>query len=60
MDEWVEPQDDNIYADEGRESQVDDGEITPEEAAFMQGYDSAIDYESLDLDDDEEAKEEES
>ncbi len=59
MDEWEETQDDNIYTDEARESQVDDGEISPEEAAFMQGYDSAAEEEPLDSDD-EEAKEEES
>lgn len=30
-----------IYDEEGREGLVDDGEISPEEAGFMKGYDDA-------------------
>lgn len=58
MDDWEEIPDDNIYADEGRESQIDDGGITPEEAAFMSGYDSADELDSLKEDDQEEQEEE--
>ena len=35
--------DENIYSEQGREFLVDDEEITPMEAAFMQGYDEAFD-----------------
>ncbi len=28
----------NIYGDEAREALIEDGEISPEEEAFMQGY----------------------
>lgn len=57
MDDWEEVENDNIYADESRESQVDDGEISPEEAAFMDGYDSAEGDDSLDYEDEEEKEE---
>ncbi len=30
-----------IYDEEGREELVDDGEISPEEAGFMKGYEEA-------------------
>jgi len=33
--------DENIYAEEARESLLEDGEISPEEEAFMRGYDEA-------------------
>ena len=59
MDNWEETQDDNIYADDARESQIDDGEISPEEEAFMQGYDAADEVNSPDKDEDDEDKEEE-
>ena len=42
-----------IYDEEGREEQVEDGAISPEEAGFMQGYDEADEEEK------EEAEEEE-
>lgn len=33
--------DNNIYEKESREELVDDAEISPEEAGFMEGYDEA-------------------
>ncbi len=44
-----------IYDEEGREELIDDGEISPEEAGFMKGYEDA-DEESEE--DDEEDTEE--
>jgi hypothetical protein len=35
------PEEESIYDEEGREEQVEDDEISPEEEGFMQGYDSA-------------------
>lgn len=32
---------DDVYDEERREEAVEDGEITPEEAGFMQGYEEA-------------------
>lgn len=46
-----------IYDEEGRQELVDDGEITSEEAGFMQGYESADEEEEKD-DEEEEEKEE--
>ena len=37
----VEEGDENVYEEEGREDLVEDGEITPEENAFMKGYEEA-------------------
>ena len=34
-------EEETVYDEEGREELVDDEEISPEEAGFMQGYDSA-------------------
>ena len=34
-----ETQEEDVYSEEGREELTDDAEITPEEEAFMQGYD---------------------
>lgn len=48
-EEGKEKKEETIYDEEGREELVEDGEIRPEEAGFMQGYDAA----------DEEEKEEE-
>lgn len=31
----------NVYGDNGRESMMEDGEISAEEDAFMQGYDQS-------------------
>ena len=36
-----EEYDDNIYADNAREMMLEDGELSPEEEAFMRGYDEA-------------------
>ena len=44
-----EKEKDSVYDEEGREELVDSGEMSPEEAGFMKGYDEA----------DEEKKEEE-
>lgn len=38
-EEKVEEQEEDVYAEKGREKAVDDGEISPEEDAFMEGYD---------------------
>jgi len=59
-DEWNEEMDDNIYTDEARENQVDEGGITPEEAAFMKGYDDADKFDSMAFyDEDEESESDE-
>ncbi len=34
-------EDDNIYSDNARESLLEDGELSPEEEAFMRGYEEA-------------------
>tara|TARA_Y100000310_G_scaffold128624_1_gene127804 strand:- start:394 stop:558 length:165 start_codon:yes stop_codon:yes gene_type:complete len=43
MDEDQNPEsrDEGVYSEEGREESVEGGEISPEEEAFMQGYDEA-------------------
>lgn len=33
----------NVYGDQARESLMEDGEISPEEDAFMSGYDASED-----------------
>ena len=33
--------DENIYSEDVRELMLEDGELSPEEAGFMQGYDEA-------------------
>ncbi len=33
--------DESIYSEEFRENMVDEDELTPEEAAFMRGYEDA-------------------
>ena len=38
-DDWIE--DESIYSEDTRESMVEDDEISPEEEAFMRGYDEA-------------------
>ena len=48
-EEGKEKKEGTVYDEEGREELVEDGEISPEEAGFMKGYDAA----------DEEEKEEE-
>ncbi|MBD3354441.1 hypothetical protein GF361_00470 [Candidatus Woesearchaeota archaeon] len=39
-DEYFED-DENIYSEESRELLVDEDELSPEEAAFMKGYEEA-------------------
>lgn len=39
-DEYFED-DENIYSEDVRELLLEDGELSPEEAGFMQGYDEA-------------------
>jgi len=34
-------EDESIYDEEGREEQIEDDEISPEEEGFMRGYDDA-------------------
>jgi hypothetical protein len=36
-----EKAEDSVYNEEGREELVEGGEISPEEAAFMKGYEEA-------------------
>ena len=45
-----------VYDEKGKEEQVEDGQISSEEAGFMQGYDAADEEEKED--EDEEEKEE--
>jgi len=53
-----EEKEENVYDEEGREELVDSGEISPEEAGFMQGYEKA-DEEKEEKEDKEDKKEEE-
>jgi len=57
-EEAKEEKEETIYDEEGREELVEDGEISPEEAGFMQGYDSADEEEKKEEEKDEEEKEE--
>jgi len=43
-----ETQEENVYSNEGREEYLDGDEISPQEEAFMQGYDEADDDEPED------------
>jgi len=36
-----EKEEETVYDEEGREKLVDSGEMSPEEAGFMQGYEKA-------------------
>ena len=57
MTNWDdETYDENLYQDDANYDQVEDGEISPEEAAFMQGYEEAdeIDSSAKKAEDDEE------
>tara|TARA_Y100000310_G_C20123395_1_gene552514 strand:+ start:149 stop:319 length:171 start_codon:yes stop_codon:yes gene_type:complete len=36
-----EKEEETVYDEEGREELVDSGEMSPEEAGFMQGYEKA-------------------
>ena len=48
----------NVYDEEGREELVDSGEMSPEEAGFMQGYEKA-DEEKEEKEDKEDKKDKE-
>ena len=41
MPEDMEDHEMNVYGDDARESMMSDDEISPEEEAFMKGYDEA-------------------
>ncbi len=41
MEQIEEDLDNNVYSDKAREKLVEDDELTPVEAAFMEGYDDA-------------------
>jgi hypothetical protein len=43
----------SVYDEEGREELVDSGEISPEEAGFMKGYDEADESEEEKKDEEE-------
>ena len=42
MAEEEEKKEDSVYDEEGREKLVEEGEMSPEEAGFMKGYEEAI------------------
>ena len=50
LDSWAEEK--NVYKSKARESYVDNDEMSPEEEAFMKGYDEAND-DSEDPDEDD-------
>lgn len=52
-----ETQEENVYSNEGREGSLDGDEISPEEEAFMQGYDEADEDEDADSDEEDEDEE---
>ena len=54
-----EEKEETIYDEEGREELVEDGGISPEEAGFMKGYDSADEEEKEEEKDEEETEEKE-
>lgn len=41
LDDWNEIDEENIYAEAARELLLEDGELSPEEEAFMRGYEEA-------------------
>ncbi|MAE42821.1 hypothetical protein CMO93_03545 [Candidatus Woesearchaeota archaeon] len=47
----------SVYDEEGREKLVEDGEMSPEEAGFMKGYDEADEEKEEKEKDEEEDKE---
>lgn len=57
--EYQETHERNVYKKEVRDALVDDDEISPQEEAFMQGYDEAGDSEELESVDDESEETEE-
>ena len=54
-----EDSEENIYDEEGREDQVDDDTITPEEEGFMQGYEKASEEKKEEKEVEEETEKEE-
>jgi hypothetical protein len=51
MDEHEEEFVEETYSDE--ETNIEDGQLSPEEDAFMQGYDEALDEKEKEEEDDE-------
>ncbi len=51
MEEYEEEFSEESYNDE--ETNIEDGQLSPEEDAFMQGYDEALDEEEKEEEDDE-------
>ena len=41
IEEDIFVENENIYSEEGRETLLDEDELSPSEAAFMSGYDEA-------------------
>jgi len=54
-----EEEKETVYDEEGREDQLEDDELSPEEEAFMKGYDEA-EEEAEEIDAEEETEEQES
>lgn len=52
-DDEISDEFESVYNDEGRQELVDDDEISPEEEAFMAGYDSSEEEKSKEDDSDE-------
>jgi len=53
-----EKEEETVYDEEGREELVDSGEMSPEEAGFMQGYEQADEEKKEKKKDDEDEEEE--
>ncbi len=49
-----EIEEENVYSEGGRESNLDDDEISGSEEAFMRGYDDAEEYDDGDYSESEE------
>ena len=54
-----EEEKETVYDEEGRDDQLEDDELSPEEEAFMKGYDEA-EEEAEEIDAEEETEEQES
>ncbi len=52
------PDADDVYDEEKREEAVEDGEMSPEEAGFMQGYEDSQEEQEKKKEKEEEEKEE--
>tara|TARA_Y100000310_G_scaffold104323_1_gene102669 strand:- start:620 stop:817 length:198 start_codon:yes stop_codon:yes gene_type:complete len=55
--EEKEKEEDNVYDEEGREELVEQGEMSPEEAGFMKGYEDADEEKEEKKEEDEEEEE---